>query len=413
MAKTKKKATRRSPGEGTIYQMKDGRYGAAVSLGKDENGKRIRPIITGVSEDDVREKMKNLLQEMKAVDNNEPVIINSLTSVEDFIKEFKLKSLLNKPEISSRTYENYEYSLNHFENAYRGKPIGSMDTAELNSFFRGMENTLTGIGVFKYSQASLDRLEYILERMYRRGMKKGYISLNPFDDEDYSKPKSKQEKKEVLALTKDECEAMVAVLQENKLIYPVIGFMLNTGTRTQEALGLKWKHIDWDNGIIQIRQAITIEVTYDKNGNKLGRETVSSTTKKGSGDRDIYISEGMINALTVWKTEAPEISKTAFGEEDYVFGNSKCGHWTYSGFRSSVNRYLERNIKDTDGLCLHRIRHTVATSLAEDGASVVELMQLLGHTQTKTTMKYIDKASKKIAENNRERLGRCLSERLA
>ena len=32
--------TRRANGEGSVYQIKDGRFGAAISLGKDEKGKR-------------------------------------------------------------------------------------------------------------------------------------------------------------------------------------------------------------------------------------------------------------------------------------------------------------------------------------------------------------------------------------
>lgn len=412
MAKSRKKSTRRPNGEGTVYKMKDGRYGAAVSLGYDENGKRIRSIVTGKSEQIVKEKMENLLHSMQLIDDSHPIIVNGQSSVEDFIKEFEINGLLGKSDISTRTYENYEYCLNHFKNYFAGKVISTIDTDEINRFFRSMEKARKDNGEYKYSQVFLGRIKYLVDRMYKRAFKKGYISMNPLADEDFSAPKSKQEQHEVLALTAEEFDTLIKVLKSNKLIHPVIELMLNTGVRTQEALGLKWKHVDMENGIVYIRQAITINVQYDNNGNKIGRETVSSTTKKGSGDRDIYITDHMINVLKNWKTEAAEISKTCFGDEDYVFGNSRSNHWTYSGFRSSVNRYLESQLKDVDSLRLHRIRHTLATMLAEDGASVFELMQILGHTQTKTTMKYIDRASKKIAVSNRERVGRCLNERL-
>jgi integrase len=274
-----------------------------------------------------------------------------------------------------------------------------------------MEKKLDDKGRYKFSQVFLDRINYLVQRMYKRACNKGYISVNPFNDEDFSSPKSKQEQHEILALTTEEFDILMRVLKNNKLLYPIIEFMLNTGVRTQEALGLKWKHVDLENGVIYIRQALTIDVSYDDIGNKTGRKTVSGTTKRGVGNRDIYVNEDMINLLVTWKKEAPEISKTSFEDDDYVFGNSKSTHWTYSGFRSSVNGFLDRMIENTDGLRLHRIRHTVATMLAEDGASEYELMQLLGHTQTKTTKKYIDRASKKIAESNRNRLGRCLNER--
>ncbi|MBK5240233.1 site-specific integrase [Clostridium sp.] len=267
-------------------------------------------------------------------------------------------------------------------------------------------------GEFKYSQVTLDRVKYIVELMFKRGYRKKYIAVNVFDDEDLSNPKSKQDKKEILALTKEELIVILNVLKTNLLVYPIIQLMLNTAMRTQEALGLKWQNVDLDNGIIQIRKAITLQVNYDTDGKKINRETKLGSTKKGSCDRDISVTEGMVNILIKWKKEALKISKTGVEEDDYVFGNSKNDRWTYSGFRTTVNRYIKSNTKDINGLCLHRIRHTVATILAEDGASLFELMQLLGHTQAKTTMKYIDRASKKIAESNRERLGKSLEERL-
>ena len=50
--------TRRANGEGSVYQIKDGRYGAAISLGKDETGKRLRHVETGKTEQDAIQKMQ-------------------------------------------------------------------------------------------------------------------------------------------------------------------------------------------------------------------------------------------------------------------------------------------------------------------------------------------------------------------
>jgi hypothetical protein len=51
----------------------------------------------------------------------------------------------------------------------------------------------------------------------------------------------------------------------------------------------------------------------------------------------------MVNILKDWKKEAPAISKIGTKDDDYVFGNSKNGHWTYSGLRTTLNRYIDRN----------------------------------------------------------------------
>jgi site-specific recombinase XerD len=42
------------------------------------------------------------------------------------------------------------------------------------------------------------------------------------------------------------------------------------------------------------------------------------------------------------------------------------------------------------GALVHALRHTFATRLAEDGASAVEIMRLLGHASLTTSQNYID-----------------------
>lgn len=207
MAKNKKKEIRGLYGEGSVYKMKDGRYGAAASLPKGEDGKRNRKIFTGKSEEEVFKKMCLFLEEGGFIDKVETTIdskpqINSETLVEDFVKEFKLVGLWGKSEISTRTYENYEYSLNHFEKYFKGKSIGIIDTQSINGFFRCMEKIYKGEGDYKYSQVTLKRIEYIVERMFDRGCENEYITINPFKKRDYSKPKSKKFKKKYLDLLK-------------------------------------------------------------------------------------------------------------------------------------------------------------------------------------------------------------------
>ena len=93
------------------------------------------------------------------------------------------------------------------------------------------------------------------------------------------------------------------------------------------------------------------------------------------------------------------------GENDFVFGNRKSASWTYSGFRSSVNRCL----KDTEmvSLGLHRLRHTVATMISNDpDATAYTLQQLLGHKDTRMAHKYIDSETDERRKKNKVMLGR-------
>lgn len=56
------------------------------------------------------------------------------------------------------------------------------------------------------------------------------------------------------------------------------------------------------------------------------------------------------------------------------------------------------------GTLVHALRHTFATRLAEDGASVTEIMRLLGHTSLTSSQSYIDvtaSAQREAARSNR------------
>lgn len=56
------------------------------------------------------------------------------------------------------------------------------------------------------------------------------------------------------------------------------------------------------------------------------------------------------------------------------------------------------------GTLVHALRHTFATRLAEDGASVSEIMHLLGHASVASSQAYIEvtaRAQREAASSNR------------
>lgn len=335
----------------------------------------------------------------------ETVVINGQTSVEDFVEDFKVRGLLGSG-ISDRTFENYSYILKYFQEHFKGQRIGVIDTDEINRFFNRMVNFMEN-GTYKYSQVTLDRTVYVTDRMFSRAVRKGYLSSNPLDTDEFKNPRSKKKTEQITALSNEDIQILKEALEQNKCVYPVIALMSVTGMRTQEALGLQWGDIDFENATIHIQRAITEKMEWDSHGNKISSKTILGPTKNGSSERIISVPVEVINLLQEWRQVAPTISKTGLGNTDCVFGNSKGPSWTYSGFRSSVNRCLKNSDVGMDNLRLHRLWHTVATMISnESDATVFQIMQLLGHSQVKTAQKYIDTQTRERAEKNKELLGR-------
>ena len=58
--------TRRSSGDGSIYQRGDGRWMGAVSLGLDHNGRRLRRTVSAKTKSEVSRKLRKLQSQLEA-----------------------------------------------------------------------------------------------------------------------------------------------------------------------------------------------------------------------------------------------------------------------------------------------------------------------------------------------------------
>ena len=61
-------AKRRASGEGNIRKRKDGRWEGRYVAGHDENGKPIRKNVLGKTQAEVREKLKQAIEDAKVLD---------------------------------------------------------------------------------------------------------------------------------------------------------------------------------------------------------------------------------------------------------------------------------------------------------------------------------------------------------
>lgn len=404
MGKNKKvNFARRANGEGSVYQIKDGRYGAAVSLGKDATGKRIRHVETGRTENEAIDKMRLWLSQNGYMEQDK-VAINGQSTVEEFIEYFKVNELLTSG-ISDVTYDNYCFMLKHFEDYFRGKKLADIDRNNIKKFFSDMSKA-TMNGEYKYSDVTIKRVKFIVGKLYSWAIDERALESSPIDWRTFKPPTAKKKTAPITALTAGELQIIKNAVMANKAVYPVIAVIAHTGMRTEEALALKWQDIDFGDATIHVHQALTKEFEKDGHGNKVGNsKTVIGPTKNKYSERYIQVPDDVVNLLKKWREDAPLVSKTKTGNDDFVFGNKKCPSWTYSGFHSSVNRCL----KDTElgSLGLHRLRHTVATMISNDpDATAYTLQQLLGHKDTRMAHKYIDKETDDRRRKNKVMLGR-------
>jgi len=136
-----------------------------------------------------------------------------------------------------------------------------------------------------------------------------------------------------------------------KDLYDFICLLLDTGARFNEIASLKWQSIQFDKGTIALWRS------------KVSNESILYMTAR---TREILESRKLIS------------------NTEYVFANRTGGPRRYTG--TTLRRAFLR--VGLDDCSAHTLRHTHASRLIQNGMSIYEVKEILGHTDIRTTMRY-------------------------
>ena len=151
----------------------------------------------------------------------------------------------------------------------------------------------------------------------------------------------------------------------------IIRVFFYTGMRRRQLAGLRWEDVSFKNRTIHLRCG----------------------TSKNSKDWTIPASGEVLQEFSLIRQETKKVVGDDIGfEKRYIFDISlfhvrfksvgKMKEYSITNFFNHLSK--ETNIQ----ISAHRLRHTVATLLAQTG-KIRSVQVLLGHTSTRTTLKYI------------------------
>jgi integrase len=153
--------------------------------------------------------------------------------------------------------------------------------------------------------------------------------------------------------------------QESRVI---VGLALFAGLRASEALGLDWRHVDFEKGTIHIRQ--------------VAKEGQLRDSTKSYKTRTVPISKSLKPLL-----ENLFVAHQSKGREDGLV-LSRVGSKPYNQIQAMFGRIRGKIGLDV-GQGYHTLRHTFATRAAENNVDIPTLQKLLGHSSVTVTMKYV------------------------
>ena len=212
-----------------------------------------------------------------------------------------------------------------------------------------------------------------LRSFYRFLMREGVVSENPFLD--ISAPKQEKKLPEILSVNaidllinsvrtfsadaphKNSEEAALAELRDIAMIEVIY----SGGLRISEAVNLDWSDCDFFGDSMRIKG-------------------------KGKKERLAMLGSSALNALLEYRDYCRSISFVTSGASP-VFLNRFGARITARSFQRNLKNYLAKAGLPPD-LTPHKLRHSFATHMLDNGADLRSIQEMLGHENLSTTQIY-------------------------
>jgi len=211
------------------------------------------------------------------------------------------------------------------------------------------------------SNATINRYMACLSIVLSKAVKEWeWMEENPM----FKVAKKKEPKGRIRFLSEDERKNLLTECKKiSKELYLLVLTALSTGARYGEIINLKWANIDFENRIFHFMD-----------------------TKNGE-DRGVPISSAIYKELF-------EFSKVRNIKSDYVFIRPDGQKLLY--FRDRFTDAVEN--AEIENFRFHDLRHTAASYLAMNGASLLDIAEILGHKTLAMVKRYSHLTKKHTAE---------------
>jgi integrase len=274
--------------------------------------------------------------------------------------EEKVK-LHNKP----RTYENYRCQIEkHILPMCFKLSIGEVTPMILNDLILELKAK-------DLSNKSINDIITTLKTILNTAVKWNYLPKNQL----FGTPLLKEDPKSIKFWSKTEILQFLRA-NLNDPLYPLWVFIINTGCRKGEALGLCWDRVNLSMSQVEISRT-------------MGRSGLTETTKTHE-KRVIPLNNDAKEIIF-------KLMKTRKSNSPLVFTNANGTPIDYSHLYRHLSN-AQKKASLTTSLNVHGLRHTFASQFMMHGGNIFTLQKLLGHKSIDMTMKYAHLAQDYLQE---------------
>lgn len=378
-------AGRGANGRSTIVKQQDGRWHGFVSMGAKGDGSRDRRHVSAATRGAVVEKVKALEARRDA---GLVGAAGRAMLVEEWL-DYWAENIASV-RVRARTLDSYRAMIRMHLNPYIGKRrLDQLQPEHLEQTYR----QLLAKGL---SPATVLRVHRMLHRALKIAMQRECVARNVAT---LVEPPRQERPKTPEPLDVEECKRVLATAEglRNSARWTVA---LALGLRQSEALALQWKDIDLDRGTLSVRRGLH---------RVPGEGLVFTEPKTDRSRRTIAVPAPLIEALRKHRVAQKGerlLAGTEWEDWDLVFtqpnGRPLDKHSDYEAWIKLLNRAGVRHIRLHDG------RHTAATLLLSAGVHPRVVMELLGHSQMRTTTDIYSHVMPALAQEAADRMAKTL-----
>jgi integrase len=249
---------------------------------------------------------------------------------------------------------------NHVEEDFGNLPIDTIDNAMIREFYA--KKTEAG-----YSKNYLRNMRNLISGVMALAIEDKITEVNPAARSGKYLKAAKAAKKAEF-LTPEEVKLLLD--HTRGIFYPFFLTAARTGLRQGELIGLQWGDIDWNGRFLTVRRTMY---------RKMAKVT------KNKKERRVDMSDQLLAVLRDHKKAmTAEALKKGRPLSEYVFTSSRNKPHEASWIRKVFSNYLKAvGLRQVP---FHAIRHSYASALIGNGASLTFVKEQMGHQSISVTV---------------------------
>ena len=354
-------------------------YEARYTEGFDpRTGKQIQRSISDKSKKVVAQKLKAALAAIDAGTYKAPCKMTVAQWLDIWVAEY-----LNS--VKPLTKHNYNKQVQkHFKPALGAVRLDALDTHTIQRFY----NSLTASGL---SPKTVKNLHGILHCALQQAIACDYLSRNPAD----ACKLPKVTKPEIKPLEPAEIARLLKEAEQDDYCNLFIVAMF-TGMRQGELLGLAWECVDFQSGIITVKQQLQC-----KDGNYF------LETPKSGKNRTILpapiVMDALRNQLERQQKEQEQAGEMWDNQFNLVFTDAL---GKYLVRRTVVKHFkkISQRAGISDDARFHDLRHSFAVSSLYAGDDIKTVQANLGHATAQFTLDVYGHVTQKMRQDSANRM---------